>query len=54
MPDTNMVDFYVMGEHHVVPDSLTVLQAMEYSGYRLVRGVGDRHAAARVLTGSAS
>lgn len=42
MPDTNMVDFYVMGEHHVVPDSLTVLQAMEYSGYRLVRGVGCR------------
>jgi len=31
-----------MGEHHQVPDSLTILQALEYAGYRLVRGVGCR------------
>lgn len=38
----NMIDIYVMGERHRVPDSLTILQALEYVGYRLVRGVGCR------------
>jgi len=38
----NLTDVYVMGEHHRVPDSLTILQAIEYAGYRLVRGVGCR------------
>ncbi len=38
----NMIDIYIMGEHHQVPDSLTILQAMEYAGYQLVRGVGCR------------
>ncbi len=42
MPDASLIDFYVMGEHHLVPDSLTILQAMEYAGYRLTRGVGCR------------
>lgn len=37
-----MIDIYIMGEHHRVPDSLTILQALEYAGYRLVRGVGCR------------
>uniref|UniRef100_A0A7C4GH53 4Fe-4S dicluster domain-containing protein n=1 Tax=candidate division WOR-3 bacterium TaxID=2052148 RepID=A0A7C4GH53_UNCW3 len=31
-----------MGERHLVPDSLTILQALEYAGYRLIRGVGCR------------
>ncbi|MGQ9677734.1 MAG: 4Fe-4S dicluster domain-containing protein [bacterium] len=38
----NLIDIYIMGEHHRVPDSLTILQALEYAGYRLVRGVGCR------------
>ncbi len=38
----NLVDIYIMGERHTVPDSLTMLQAMEYAGYKLVRGVGCR------------
>lgn len=38
----NLIDIYIMGEHHQVPDSLTILQALEYSGYRLIRGVGCR------------
>jgi ferredoxin len=42
MAETSMVDIYIMGERHSVPDSLTILQAMEYAGYRLVRGVGCR------------
>ncbi|MGQ9707831.1 MAG: 4Fe-4S dicluster domain-containing protein [bacterium] len=38
----NLIDIYIMGEHHQVPDSLTILQALEYAGYRLIRGVGCR------------
>ncbi len=38
----NLIDIYIMGEHHRVPDSLTILQALEYAGYRLIRGVGCR------------
>jgi len=38
----NLIDIYVMGEHLRVPDSLTILRALEYAGYRLVRGVGCR------------
>jgi ferredoxin len=42
MAEANLVDIYIMGERHQVPDSLTMLQAMEYAGYKLVRGVGCR------------
>jgi succinate dehydrogenase/fumarate reductase-like Fe-S protein len=42
MAETHLVDIYVTGERHCVPDSLTILQAMEYAGYKLVRGVGCR------------
>jgi ferredoxin len=42
MAEANLVDIFIMGERHAVPDSLTILQAMEYSGYKLVRGVGCR------------
>ncbi|MEO0078164.1 MAG: 4Fe-4S dicluster domain-containing protein [candidate division WOR-3 bacterium] len=42
MAEANMIDIYITGEHHRVPDSLTILQAFEYAGYRLVRGVGCR------------
>lgn len=38
----NLIDIYVMGEHHLVPGSLTILQALEFAGYRLTRGVGCR------------
>ena len=42
MADTNLIDIYITGERHSVPDSLTILQAFEYAGYKLVRGVGCR------------
>jgi ferredoxin len=42
MAEANLVDIYIMGERHRVPDSLTILQAFEYAGYKLVRGVGCR------------
>jgi len=38
----NLVPIYIMGELHHVPDTLTILQALEFAGYRLVRGVGCR------------
>ncbi len=41
-PDQDLVDIYILGERHRVPSSLTIIQAFEYSGYRLVRGVGCR------------
>ncbi len=42
MAEANLIDIYITGEHHQVPDSLTILQAFEYAGYKLVRGVGCR------------
>jgi len=37
-----MVDVYVMGRHYRVPQGLTILTALEYCGYRVVRGCGCR------------
>ena len=37
-----MVDIYIMGKRYEVPSNLTIIKAMEYAGYRLVRGVGCR------------
>ena len=42
MTEANLIDIYITGERHRMPDSLTILQAFEYAGYRLVRGVGCR------------
>lgn len=36
------VDIYVMGKKYSVPKSLTIMKAMEYAGYMLMRGVGCR------------
>ncbi|MEE9199321.1 MAG: 4Fe-4S dicluster domain-containing protein [Dehalococcoidia bacterium] len=33
---------HIMGKTHEVPAGLTILKAMEYAGYRLIRGVGCR------------
>jgi len=40
----NMVTIYVMGKPYEVPGDLTIMKAMEYAGYRLVRGCGCRGA----------
>ncbi len=37
-----MVDIYIMGRHYQVPEELTILTALEYCGYRLIRGCGCR------------
>ncbi len=36
------VAVYIMGERHLVPAGLTIQKAMEYAGYRLLRGCGCR------------
>ena len=37
-----MVDIYIMGKRYSVPETLTIIDAMEYAGYRLTRGCGCR------------
>ena len=37
-----MLDVYVMGRHYRVPEGLTILTALEYCGYRMIRGCGCR------------
>ena len=39
---TRMLDIYIMGRHYQVPEGLTILTALEYCGYRVVRGCGCR------------
>ncbi|MFC2021462.1 4Fe-4S dicluster domain-containing protein [Chloroflexota bacterium] len=39
---TQMIDIYVMGRQYQVPEGLTILTALEYCGYRMVRGCGCR------------
>jgi formate hydrogenlyase subunit 6/NADH:ubiquinone oxidoreductase subunit I len=39
-----MVTIYLMGKQYEVPGNLTIMKAMEYAGYRLVRGCGCRGA----------
>jgi ferredoxin len=36
------VTIYIMGKRHEVPKNLTIMKAMEYAGYRLIRGCGCR------------
>ena len=37
-----MVNIYLYGKKYEVPSNLTIMGAMEYAGYQLVRGVGCR------------
>jgi succinate dehydrogenase/fumarate reductase-like Fe-S protein len=37
-----LLPVYIMGKRYDVPPSLTIMKAMEWAGYRLVRGVGCR------------
>lgn len=38
----NWVNIYIMGKAYKVPDGVTIMQAMEYAGYRFVRSAGCR------------
>jgi len=37
-----LIPVYIMGKRYMVPPTLTIMKAMEYAGYRLVRGCGCR------------
>jgi succinate dehydrogenase/fumarate reductase-like Fe-S protein len=37
-----IIPIYIMGKRYDVPKSLTIMKAMEWAGYSLVRGVGCR------------
>ncbi len=39
----NKVNVYFFGKKYQVPESLTIMKAMEYAGYELVRGCGCRN-----------
>jgi len=38
----DMITIYIMGKQYEVPKSLTIMKAMEYAGYKFLRGCGCR------------
>ena len=38
----DLIPVYIMGKRYMVPPTLTIMKAMEYAGYQLIRGVGCR------------
>lgn len=38
-----MIDVFLMGKKYEIPGNLTIMDAMEYAGYQLVRGCGCRN-----------
>lgn len=42
MAEEKMVSIYIMGKQYKVPYGLTIMKAMEYAGYRFIRGCGCR------------
>ena len=41
--ENNMLNVYIYGKKYEIPAGLTIMEAMEYAGYRLVRGIGCRN-----------
>ena len=41
-PETRMIKVYIMGKEYEIPEGLTIMKAMEYAGYRIIRGAGCR------------
>ncbi len=39
---SDLITIYVMGEAYQVPKELTIMKAMEYAGFRFIRGCGCR------------
>ncbi len=40
--ESNLIPIFIMGKKYMVPDSLTIMKAMEYAGYKFIRGAGCR------------
>jgi len=41
-PVPEAVSVYIMGKRYIVPSTLTIQKAMEFAGYKLIRGCGCR------------
>lgn len=37
-----MIPVFVMGKRYMVPETLTIMKAMEYAGFKFIRGCGCR------------
>ena len=42
MSEVDLIPVYIMGKRYMVPPTLTIMKAMEWAGYTLIRGVGCR------------
>ena len=42
VPEVKLIPVYIMGKRYEVPEGLTLMKAMEYAGYRFIRGCGCR------------
>lgn len=42
MTEKEMIKIYIMGKEYEVPVSLTIMKALEYAGYKYIRGCGCR------------
>jgi formate hydrogenlyase subunit 6/NADH:ubiquinone oxidoreductase subunit I len=40
--EIKMIDIFLMGKRYTVPETLTIMDAMEYAGYQMKRGCGCR------------
>ena len=40
--DTKTIPIFVMGKQYEVPETLTIMKALEYAGYQYIRGCGCR------------
>ena len=40
--EAKLIPIFIMGKQYEVPDSLTIMKALEYSGYKYIRGCGCR------------
>ena len=40
--ETKTIPIYIMGKRYDVPDTLTIMKALEYAGYQYIRGCGCR------------
>ena len=41
-PDAKMIPLYIMGREYLIPETLTIMKAVEYAGYQYIRGCGCR------------
>lgn len=40
--DANLIPIFIMGKRYEVPETLTIMKALEYAGYKFIRGCGCR------------